>query len=217
MRFPPLAAVFWDNDGVLVDTEELYYEATRTVLARVGCDLTTEMYCELSLRHGRSAFELVRDVIGDDEVEVLRQQRNALYATRLEAGVPALDGIAETLAALHRRVTMAVVTSCNPEHFALIHRGTALLPYFDFVLTNRDYAHTKPHPASYLAALARTGRLPEQCIVIEDSERGLAAARAAGLRCIVVPRGFTRGGDFDGAYRVLEHTCELAPTLAALL
>jgi len=212
-----LAAVFWDNDGVLVDTEELYYDATRTVLAGAGCDLTTELYRELSLRHGRSAFDLVRDVVGEDGVEILRQQRNALYATRLASGVAALDGVAETLDALHGRVAMAVVTSCNPEHFALIHRGTGLLPYFDFVLTNRDYAHTKPHPASYLAALARAGVPAEECIAIEDSERGLAAARAAGLRCIVVPRGLTRGGDFSGAYRVVEQTRDLRPILADLL
>jgi HAD superfamily hydrolase (TIGR01509 family) len=217
MASPPLGAVFWDNDGVLVDTEELYYHATRAVLARAGCELTIERYCDLSLRQGRSAFDLVRDTAGDDEIEVLRRQRNALYASRLEAGVPALHGITETLATLHGRVTMAVVTSCNPEHFALIHRGTGLLPYFDFVLTNGDYAHTKPHPASYLAALARAGLPAEQCIAVEDSERGLAAARAAGLRCIVVPRGFTRGGDFSGAYRIVEDTRELGPILAALL
>lgn len=217
MAPPPLAAVFWDNDGVLVDTEELYYDATRTVLARAGFVLTTELYRELSLRQGRSAFELVRDAVGEEGIEFLRRERNALYASRLAAGIPALDGIADTLAALHGRVVMAVVTSCNPDHFELIHRDTGLLRYFDFVLTNRDYAHTKPHPASYLAALARTGLAPEQCVAVEDSERGLAAARAAGLRCIVAPRGFTRGGEFRGAYRVVEDTRELAPTLAALL
>jgi HAD superfamily hydrolase (TIGR01509 family) len=212
-----LRAVFWDNDGVLVDTEELYFEATRAVLAQVGFALDTEQFAELSLRQGRSVFDLVRATVGDREVERLRSERNTRYAARLAAGVPALEGVEEVLVALRGRVAMGVVTSSNPEHFEIVHRATGLRRYFDFVLTNCDYARSKPHPDPYLAALVRCGLAPEQCIAIEDSERGLAAARGAGLRCIVVPRGLTRGGTFDGAYRVLEHAQELAAVLAPLL
>jgi HAD superfamily hydrolase (TIGR01509 family) len=131
--------------------------------------------------------------------------------------VRALDGVETVLAGLHGRVAMGVVTSSNPEHFDIAHRSTGLLRYFDFVLTNRDYEHTKPHPAPYLAALARCGLAPEQCIAIEDSERGLASARAAGLRCVVVPRGLTRGGTFREAHCVLEDVRNLAAVLAPLI
>jgi len=209
--------VFWDNDGVLVDTEGLYFDATCAVLAEAGFALSREEFIELALRQGRSAFEAVRAALGHDAADRLRGERNARYAERLAAGIVALDGVEAVLAALHGRVVMGVVTSSNPEHFEIAHRGTGLLRYFDFVLTNRDYEHTKPHPAPYLAALARCGLAAEQCIAIEDSERGLAAARAAGLRCIVVPRGLTRGGAFAGAYRVVEHAAEIEPVLTALL
>jgi HAD superfamily hydrolase (TIGR01509 family) len=212
-----LRAVFWDNDGVLVDTEELYFDATRTVLEQAGFALGIAEYVDIGLRQGRSMFELVREAFGDREVERLRGVRNALYAERLAGGVAALDGVEPVLAALHGRVAMGVVTSSNPDHFELIHRGTGLLRYFDFVLTNRDYAHSKPHPAPYLAALERCGLAPEQCIAVEDSERGLAAARAAGLRCIVVPRGLTRGGDFNGAYRILDDAHDIGPLIASLI
>jgi HAD superfamily hydrolase (TIGR01509 family) len=212
-----LEAVFWDNDGVLVDTEELYFEATRAVLAQAGFTLSAAQYAELGLGQGRSMFDLVREALGAAEVERLRSERNLRYAERLHSGVAALDGVETVLAALHGRVAMGVVTSSNPDHFEIIHRSTGLLRYFDFVLTNRDYEHTKPHPAPYLAALARCGLEPERCIAIEDSERGLAAARAAGLRCIVVPRGLTRGCRFDGAYRVLEDTRAIAAVLAPLI
>lgn len=212
-----LEAVFWDNDGVLVDTEELYFDATRAVLAQAGFTFSAEQFTELSLRQGRSAFELVRQAVDEREIERLRSARNARYAERLAAGVAALDGIEEVLAALHGRVVMGVVTSSNPEHFEIAHRATGLRRYFDFVLTNRDYERSKPHPDPYLAALARCGLAPGQCIAVEDSERGLAAARAAGLRCIVVPRGLTRGGEFDGAYRVLEQAREIGPVVARLI
>jgi HAD superfamily hydrolase (TIGR01509 family) len=212
-----LKAVFWDNDGVLVDTEELYFESTRAVLARAGFALTAERYVDLSLRRGRSAFELVRDALDAQAIQELRSARNALYAERLAAGVPVLDGVEAVLAALHGRVSMGVVTSSNPEHFELIHRSTGLLRYFDFVLTNRDYERSKPDPAPYLAALARSGLGPDECIAIEDSERGLAAARAAGLRCVVAPRGLTRGGRFDGAYRLVGDPRELLAALEPLI
>lgn len=209
--------MFWDNDGVLVDTEELYFDATRAVLAQAGFALGVAEYVDVGLRQGKSVFEPVRQALGDREVERLRGIRNALYAERLQAGVAALAGIEAVLAALHGRVAMGVVTSSNPDHFEIIHRRTGLLRYFDFVLTNRDYAHTKPHPAPYLAALQRCRLAPEQCIAVEDSERGLAAARAAGLRCIVVPRGLTRGGDFSAAYRVLDDAHAIGPLIASLI
>ena len=116
-----LQAVFWDNDGVLVDTEELYYEATRAVLAQAGVELGIAEYVEVGLRQGRSVFELVRAAFGDDEVERLRGVRNALYAERLQAGVAALEGIEPVLAVLHGRVAMGVVTSSNPDHFEIMH------------------------------------------------------------------------------------------------
>ena len=187
------------------------------MLAQVGVALTPERFVDLSLRRGRSVFELVRGAVDAHEIETLRSARNALYAERLATGVPALEGVEQVLAALHGRVAMGVVTSSNPEHFELIHRRTGLLRYFDFVLTNRDYERSKPDPAPYLAALARSRLGPDRCIAIEDSERGLAAARAAGLRCLVAPRGLTRGGRFDGAYRVVGAAGEILGALAPLI
>jgi len=212
-----LEAVFWDNDGILVDTEELFYHATRMVLAEAGFAISAETFTELALRQGRSVFDLLRESFDADAIERLRAERNARYAARLAAGVPALDGVEAVLAALHGRVAMGVVTSSNPEHFEIIHRGTGLARYFDFVLTNVDYERTKPDPAPYLAALRRSDLSAAQCIAIEDSERGLAAARAAGLRCVVAPRGLTRGGDFGGAWAIVDNPRGIAPALAPLL
>jgi len=212
-----LKAIFWDNDGVLVDTEELYFEATRDVLAQAGVALSTAEYIDVGLRQGRSVFETLRAVAGDAEVERLRGIRNARYAQRLAQGITAFDGVEAALEALHGRVTMGVVTSSNPDHFEIAHRSTRLRRYFDFVLTNGDYEHTKPHPAPYLAALAHCRLAPGQCLVIEDSERGLSSALAAGLRCIVIPRGLTRGCKFEGAYRVLADASEIAAVVEPLL
>ena len=190
-----IKAIFFDNDGVLVDTEHLYYEATRTVLAEVGAEVSEAQFIDLSLRQGRSVFDLISDRLDPPAIEDLRRRRNARYTTLLAAGVPPLDGIADVLAALQTRARLAVVTSSNPEHFDVIHAGTGLLRFFEFAITNRDYARSKPHPDPYLTALAR----------------------AAGMRCIVVPRGLTRGGQFEGALRVLADTRQIVTAVDELL
>lgn len=211
-----LKAVFWDNDGVLVDTEHLYLEASRATLAEIGVALDETDFIDLSLRQGRSVFDLARGRVDEATIDALRQRRNDRYADLLRAGVAPLAGVEPVLATLHGRLRLAVVTSAPHDHFAIIHRGTGLLRWFDFAVTNRDYARSKPHPDAYETALARAGLRPDEAVAIEDSERGLAAATAAGLRCLVIPRGLTRGGDFAAAHAVLDDVHQVPAALAAL-
>ncbi len=89
-------------------------------------------------------------------------------------------------------------------------RGSAgLAKYLDFVITQDDYEHTKPHPDPYLTAIARHNLRREECIVVEDSERGLAAATAAGLPCLIVLSEWTKDGDFRSACKVLNSIREV--------
>ena len=197
--------ILWDNDGVLVDTEGLYFRATQTVLATVGIDLTAEQFKEISLRRGESTFRLAAEAgIGAEEIACLRGERDRIYTESLAATSCVIDGAEEVLRSLHGRVRMGVVTSARRQHFEIAHAKSGLTKYLDFVITHEDYQHTKPHPEPYLTAMARYGLRPEECIVVEDSERGLAAAVAAGLPCLIVLSEWTKNGDFRGACRVLE-------------
>ncbi len=212
-----IKAIFWDNDGILVDTEPLYFQATREVLAHYKVELTREEFIRISLQQGQSAFDLAREQGYDHaELEQMRQQRNQRYTLLLEEGAAPLPHVEETLKALHNRFRMGIVTSSLTEHFNAIHSQTGLLPYFEFTLTREQYTQTKPHPEPYRKALLRCDLSPQECIVIEDSERGLAAAVAAGLRCIAIPTELTRGGDFSRAYAVLEDVRELPSLLSRI-
>jgi len=211
-------AVIWDNDGVLVDTEELYFKATREVLSEIGVDLTTELFGRISLMQGRSTFYLAAaQGLTAEVIARLRTDRNRRYSDLLRNGVRVLDGVEDTLRLLRGEVLMGVVTSSRREHFDIIHSGTALLHYFDFVLTREDYGESKPNPDPFLTAVIRNELQPEHCIIVEDSERGLTAAKAAGIRCIVVPNRLTRNADFSGAYRVLSSAGEVADTVFSLM
>ena len=197
-------AIFWDNDGVLVETEHLYFQATQHVLASVGIRLTQEEYIELFLVQGKGAWHLAEERgIAPSDIDRLRNERNALYADRLAQAARLTADITRVLEALHGKYVMGVVTSSRKDHFDLIHRTTGLLKYFDFVLTASDFSRVKPDPEPYLRAVERSGVGREACVAIEDSERGLASAKGAGISCIVVPTALTQGGNFDGAHRVL--------------
>jgi HAD superfamily hydrolase (TIGR01509 family) len=85
-----------------------------------------------------------------------------------------------------------------------MHHSTGLLKYFSFVLTCEDYSQFKPDPDPYLTAIQRTGCKKEECIAIEDSERGLSSLTAAGLKCIVIPHILIRSGVFTTDHKVLK-------------
>lgn len=198
-----MKAVFFDNDGVLVETEHLYFQATREIFAGQGITLTEAMYAEYFLRQGKGAwFLLEQKGFSPPAIQELRQERNRLYLNRLQSEAIVIDGVESALKRLHGKAVLGIVTSSRRDHFEIMHRRTGILPYFNFTLTIDDYGKAKPDPEPYLKALEKSGLRPEACLAVEDSARGLMSACAAGLRCIVVPRGMTSQQVFPGAYRV---------------
>jgi len=207
-------AILWDNDGVLVDTEHLYFEANRQILSSVGIALTEKQYLELFLMQNRGAWHLAEERgVSAGDIDRLRGERDALYARLLVQAPRIIAGIASVLDGLHGKYVMGVVTSSRRDHFDLIHRSTDLLKYFDFVLTAGDYARTKPDPDPYLRAIEKSAVDAGACVAVEDSERGLESATRAGIRCIVVPTLLTRGCRFVGASHVLESAGEIPAVL----
>ena len=209
-----IKAIFWDNDGILVDTEKLYYKANKEIFSGIGIDLTQELYIENFLIRSKGAWHLASELgIKDDEIGSLRQARNQLYGNLLENELQVIDGVEETLQMLSGKFLMGVVTSSRRDHFKIIHGKTNLLKYFNFTLTSDDFSAPKPDPEPYLKALELTGLKKEECIAVEDSQRGLTAAKRAGLKCYIIPTELTKTSDFSGAEKVLYSINELPAEL----
>lgn len=208
-----IKAILWDNDGVLVDTERLYFRATREILARVGVDLTQDMFVEYLLKKGKGVWHLAAEKgIPPAGTDRMREERNARYSELLHEEDTVIEGVAETLPRL-QQFDMGIVTTSRREHFDIIHRASGLLQHFAFVLTREDYEKSKPDPEPYLRGLEKTRVERSECIVIEDSKRGLTAATRAGLRCLVIPTELNRDDDFSEAYKVLNNITEVTPKL----
>jgi HAD superfamily hydrolase (TIGR01509 family) len=211
-----LNTILWDHDGVLVDTEALYFRATREVLARVGVDFTADQYRQFLLIESRGGWHLAEERgVGAAAVEQLRRDRNARYLEMVADGDVVVPGALALLQRLRPHYRMAVVTSSRPEHFNAIHRQTGLRDLVEFVLTREDYAESKPHPEPYLHAVAKMGVAKQDCVVVEDSPRGLMAAQVAGLRCWIIRSEMTAGLAFDGADRQFASLLDIEAALAA--
>jgi HAD superfamily hydrolase (TIGR01509 family) len=203
--------ILWDHDGVLVNTEHLYFQATAAALARAGVTLTLEQYQQFHLVESRGSWHLAAH-LSAAEVDRLRRERNAHYIELLTSGDVLVPGAIDLLKRLSR-YRMAVVTSSLREPFDAIHRTSGLRDLVEFVLTNEDYGASKPDPEPYLTAVARLGVAKENCLVVEDSTRGLTAARAAGLRCWIIRSDVTAGLNFDGAERQFDTLAEVGDAL----
>jgi HAD superfamily hydrolase (TIGR01509 family) len=180
----------------------------------VDVELTAETYHDISMRRGGTVFDLAEARgITPDEIRTLRKVRNRRYSELIDAGVRILDGVTETLERLHGIFPMAIVTTSDREHFDRIHSQTELIQFFEFVIAQGDYRHHKPHPEPYLTAASRIGIVPERCLAIEDTERGVESATAAGMSCIAIPNELSKSGNFKNAHTVLDSMKELTSLL----
>ncbi len=206
--------ILWDNDGVLVDTEKFYYLANKKLLARFRIDLTEELFRDLYLTQSIGAWHLIPKVDSEPiDIPELKKERNAIYLKMLQTEDFRIDGVEETLETLKKQYTMGIVTSSRREHFEMIHSRTNYLRFFDLVLTNGDYIKSKPDPEPYLKALEMLKTDPKDGLVIEDSERGMIAAKRAGMTCWVIPNHLSSHGDFSRADKILSSIGEVAELL----
>src|SRR3989344_8865731 len=161
---PAFKAIFFDNDGLLVNTEPLYLQAIQDVLGPLGIEITREWYIRENLGKGTSTFLLAEEKgLPEEELTRLRDARNERYSELLKDGVKPMEGVPEVLDMLRENFLMGVVTSSRKDHFNIIMEQTDLRKYFSFFITGNDVQNTKPHPEPYLTAFEHSGFQKEDC------------------------------------------------------
>ena len=192
--------LLFDHDGVLVNTEPLYLQAIQEQLATLGITLRETDYIQ-NMAVGADPWGLAR-AAGCDEamVDQLRDARDARYQQLLRTRPITIEGVDGLIAELAEHFQLAIVTTSRDVDFDLIHAldgqpRTSTTPdvvrHMDFVLKRSHYQNSKPDPQPYLLALSRFGIESSQALVIEDSERGLRSAVAAGIDCAAIYHPFT--------------------------
>ncbi len=185
-------AVIFDLDGTLVDSYDAHYEAWRAISATHGVAVTVDDYYS---HFGRRNEDLLRECwmragkgeLTADEIHALDHEKEAAYRALVAHRFPIMDGARELVASLRADgFRTAVGSSGPPANVALAIQGLALENAFDAVVTGRDVKRSKPDPECFLLAAERISVPPERCVVFEDAPAGIAAAKAAGMRCIAI-------------------------------
>jgi HAD superfamily hydrolase (TIGR01509 family) len=182
-------AVVFDLDGLIFDTEALFYRVAGEMLAVRGKAFTPEIMGAMIGRKASEAGEAFRRLSGLEEpVESLMTEARDRFNAEIDTAVHPTPGLFALLDHLeHSRVPRAVATSSRRAYAEGLLTRHGLIDRFSFVLTGDDVTNGKPDPETYLKAAARLGLDPTQVLVLEDSAPGLAAAKAAGAFAVGVP------------------------------
>ncbi|NMC52955.1 MAG: HAD family phosphatase [Chloroflexi bacterium] len=185
-----LRAAIFDMDGLMVDTERVARMGWKHAFRQFGIDLTDEEYLHFLGISTADVSAMFAERFGErvefEDVYAVRQQHtNQFYE---ENGVPLKPGIVELLSFLKSAGVERVVATSSTEEMARFRLQKAgLLEWFSFISSSDRVGRGKPAPDVYLAAIDWCGLETDECVALEDSEAGVRAAHAAGLRVIWVP------------------------------
>lgn len=194
-----ITTVIFDLDGLLADTEQLHCRAYRMALLEHNVQLAEADYGEHWVRRGKGIDDWVARQGLDLDSVALRARKAAHYQTLLRSSLRPMAGATALLARLQGTLRIGLASSSYRDAVDGVIHGLGIAGYFETVVSGLDVARVKPAPDIFLKAADRLGVVPAECVVLEDAEKGVLAAQAAGMRCVAIPNGYTRDHDFSQA------------------
>jgi HAD superfamily hydrolase (TIGR01509 family) len=213
-----IRSVVFDLDGLLIDTEPIFRESARRLLARRNLVPDPAVLASMMGRPGAQALQILREhhQLPESVAALAGEGAELFYEILGQEPVRLMPGALELLDRLEQKnIPKAIATSSRGPYVQRILKPHQLLQRFGFVLTGEDVRLGKPDPEVYQKAAARFGHAPAEMLVLEDSPNGLRAAKAAGAWCVVVPHDLVPLGDLANADAIVESL--LHPTLLELL
>lgn len=177
----------------MLDTESIYKTAWQAAARECGFEIPDALYDQFTGRGIPDCEALLAQVLAPQipdlphNMELFRQRRRALWMAHVsEHGIERKKGMLALLKYLQERNIRRVIATSTGEQDALLCLGE-LRQHFEAMTNGPEVARGKPAPDIFRLALRRTGLQAEECLVLEDSHAGVAAAHAAGMRVIMVP------------------------------
>ncbi|MHC5228352.1 HAD family hydrolase [Enterococcus sp. LJL99] len=184
--------VIFDMDGLLFDTELVYYESTQKIADEMGIPYTKELYMDfigVSDEEVKAHYHQIYQEHGKETVdEFIRRSYEDTYQVFASGAVPLKDGVLELLDYLDQAQIPRVVASSNVRSaIELLLSNAEIQDRFSGILSAEDVTRAKPDPEIFNKAVDFLGTKPEKTLVLEDSKHGISAAKAAGIPVIMIP------------------------------
>lgn len=203
-----LAAVIFDFDGVILDTESALYASWNHIFLEYGLSFPLDRWAANVGGYQYDIFdpltyleELSGNVVDRDTVN---KKRREWYLERVHS-LDVMPGIRDAVEIARSRGLRLAVASSSSRAWVSGHlERLELEPHFPVLCCGDEVKNVKPDPALYYLALERLGLNSTQVFVLEDSPKGIAAARAASLYCVAAPNSVTRLSPLDGCNRRIE-------------
>jgi HAD superfamily hydrolase (TIGR01509 family) len=208
-------AFLFDLDGTLVDTERDNVESVVLAVRNLGAELDAE---ERRFVVGHSWNEIHALIARNHRLtvsmdELIAQAVDEKRRLMTGKGFTPLPGALEAVRRFGRRAPMAVVSGASRVEVQDAIDGLGIRASFQFLLGAEDYSRGKPDPEPYRTAMERLAVEPGRCIVLEDAQPGVQAARAAGARVVGIRAGNFVGYDLSAADAVVETLDEVTDAL----
>lgn len=198
-----ITTVLFDLDDLLSDTESLHCRAYQSVLGRHGIEISDEQYHDHWVRQGLGIADFLRGRNLAHDPSGLRRAKAVEYAALVESCCRPMPGAVELLDRLCGCKRLGLASSAYADAVGAVLCKLGIESRFECIVTGDQVRRLKPFPDIFLEAARRLDAPPADCVVIEDAEKGVRAARAAGMKCIAVPSPRTAGNDFSAADRVV--------------
>jgi len=212
-------AIIFDMDGLMVDTERLYFAAERELARRRGLRVADETLARMMGRGPVAAMEIfAADLALAEAPRDLLAEREELMARALREDLRPMPGLWRIIDDWHGRLLLAIATGARREFLDIVVDGLGVRDRFALFVTSSDgIANGKPDPEIFLKACAGLGLPPPDCVVLEDSMNGVLAARRAGCTAIAVPAPLSAHQDFGAAHHVAADLFEASAIVARLV
>ncbi|HTP69856.1 MAG TPA: HAD family phosphatase [Dongiaceae bacterium] len=185
-------AYLFDFDGTIADSMPLRYLAWRYALAEWNCEFPEKLFYDWGGYPATQIVALLNEKHGlQMRAELVMQKTEKFYLGSL-SNLKAIPEVLEHIEMSHGRIPLAVVSGGTRNTIEASLDALGLLGKFKVFVCAGDYQKAKPDPEPFLVAAARLGVRPESCLVFEDAELGMEAARAAGMAAVKVPQPWQR-------------------------
>jgi HAD superfamily hydrolase (TIGR01509 family) len=200
MLIPKISAVCFDLDGLMFNTEHVFYASAEELLGRRGLPMTREAMNAMLGRRPLESFRNLVDLLklSEQPAELLAESRTIFY-NLLDSRLEAMPGLFELLERIEAKgLPKGVATSSPRDYLEHMLGRFDLQARFPVTLTAEDVTQGKPNPEIYLSAAKRLGVETQHMLVLEDSHAGTQAGVAAGAFVVSIPHEHTAGHDFTG-------------------